>query len=436
MKNAYRSISIQGITLILGLVFSIFVHADFKRDYGSGVRDYTKGDYADAIEALQKAIDEESKSQEKVRIYGMRYEPYIPYFYLGQAKFKNGDCTGALAAWKEAMAQSVIQNQEQFAEMQANMASCDSMKVDVTRIAQSAREAIGKLEDSINLFAKLESEQLLSSEWSSRWQPELARARTTAQSLTARLKTAVDGTDEAGIKAIQSEAQLAASAMNDAQGLALTRVTSIKQSQAQDASKQLSEAREALVEAIRSGKSVKIQQGSAQMGTLQEQLQTLLAQGESTVDSGSANPKQYRELAQNISNVSRRYNLAEQDWQAGQRQAQLAEENAAAAKAAAERRIPPNALKQAAEAYFAGNYESAVSLSNPDSLKEDRAKVQALLFRAAANYKLYILSGEKNTQAKQRSEDDIRAIKRLNKNFSPYIAAFSPRFLELFRQTG
>ena len=91
------------------------------------------------------------------------------------------------------------------------------MKVDVTRIAQSAREAIGKLEDSINLFAKLESEQLLSSEWSSRWQPELARARTTAQSLTARLKTAVDGTDEAGIKSIQSEAQLAASAMNDAQ---------------------------------------------------------------------------------------------------------------------------------------------------------------------------------------------------------------------------
>jgi hypothetical protein len=47
--------------------------------------------------------------------------------------------------------------------------------------------------------------------------------------------------------------------------------------------------------------------------------------------------------------------------QAEQRQAQLAAENAAEAKAAAQRRIPPNVLKQAAEAYFAGNI-SAFSL--------------------------------------------------------------------------
>lgn len=421
---------------MLGMLFAIFAHADFKRDYGSGVRDYTKGDYADAIEALQKAIDEEPQSQEKVRIYGMRYEPYIPYFYLGQAKFKNGDCTGAIAAWKEALGQSVIQNQDMFSEMQANMAACDSMKVDVTRIAQSAREAIGRLEDNVNLFAKLESEKLLSSEWNSRWQPELARAQSTAQSLTARLQTAIDAADEAAIQAIQSEAQGAANALNDANGLAVARVSAIKQEQAQDASKQLNEARDALARAISDGKSINVKQGSAEMGTLQQQLQTLLTQGESTIDSGSANPKQFRELALNINNVSRRYNLAEQDWQAEQRQAQLAEQNAAAAKEAAQRRIPPSALKQVAEAYFAGNYESAVSLSNPNSLNEDRAKVQALLFRAAANHKIYILSGEKNTEAKQRSEDDIRAIKRLNKNFSPYIAAFSPRFLELFRQTG
>jgi hypothetical protein len=436
MKSTHRSIRTQCITLVLGLVFAVFAHADFKRDYGSGVRDYTKGDYADAIEALQEAIDQESKAQEKVRIYGMRYEAYMPYFFLGQAKFKNGDCAGALAAWKESLAQSVIQNQEQFSELQANMASCDSLKVDVTQIAQSAQDAIGRLQDNIDLFAKLESEQLLSSEWTSRWQPELNRARASVQSLSARLQPAIDQTDEAGIQAIVAEAQGAAGAINDAQGLAVARVSSIKQNQAQDATRLLSEAREALVQAIGTGKSIDIKQGSAQMGTLQQQLQTLLAQGESTIGSGTANPKQFREIAQNINNVGRRYNLAEQDWQADQQQAQLAEENAAEAKAAAQRRIPPNTLKQAAEAYFAGNYESAVSLSNPDSLKEDRAKVQALLFRAAASHKLYVLSGEINTQAKQRSEDDIRAIKRLNKNFSPYIAAFSPGFLELFRQTG
>jgi hypothetical protein len=436
MKSTHRSIGIQCITLVLGWVIAVSVHADFKRDYGSGVRDYTKGDYGDAITALQKAIDQESKAQEKVRIYGMRYEPYMPYFFLGQAKFKNGDCAGALAAYKESLAQAVVQNQDKYPELQANMASCDSVKVDVTRIAQSAQDAIDKLQDDINLFAKLETEQLLSSEWNSRWQPELTRARTTSQTLPARLQTAIDETDEAGIQAIQTKAQGATSAINDARSLAVARVSSIRENQAQDANKQLGEAREALVRAISTGKSIDIKQGSAQMGTLQQQLETLLAQGESTIDSGSADPRQFRELAQNISNLGRRYNLAEQDWQAEQRQKQLAAENAAEAKAAEQRRIPPNALKQVAEAYFAGNYQSAVELSNPNSLREDRAKVQAFLFRAAASHKLFILSGEKNTQARQRSEDDIRAIKRLDKSFKPYIAAFSPSFLELFRQTG
>jgi len=436
MRSSRRSTRVQAVTLFFGLVFMLAAHADFKREYGSGVRDYTKGDYGDAIQSLQKAIDEEPKAQEQVRIYGMRYEPYIPYFYLGQAKFKNGDCAGALAAWKESIAQEIIKQQEQFSELQASMAQCESQKVDVSRIAKSAQDTIGSLEDDIARFAKLENDKLLSSEWSSRWQPQLNKARDTVKSLKSQLATAVDNADEASIKAIQSEAQGVASALPDAQGLAVARIDSIKQSQAADAKKQLNDARQSLVQALSAGKAIEFKQGSEQMASLQQQLTTLLQQGDNAVDNSTTTAGNYRELAQNIGNLNRRYALAEQDWQAEQRQAQLAAENAAAAKEAAQRRIPPTGLKQVAEAYFAGNYESAVSLSNPDSFKEDRAKVQALLFRAAANYNIYILSGEKNAQAKQRTEDDIRAIKRLNKNFAPYIAAFSPKFLELFRQTG
>jgi len=436
MKTSRSNTLARLLALIAGLSIALGAHADFKRDYGSGVQDYNKGDYADAIESLQKAIGEEPKSQEKVRIYGMRYEPYLPHFYLGLAKLKSGDCTGALAAFKESIAQGVIQQQEQFAELQSSMSQCESQKVDVSRIAKSAEDAIGGLEDDINRFAKLESEKLLSSEWASRWQPQLAKAQATAQSLKTRLKTAVDNTDEAAIKAIQSEAQGAASALSDAQGLAVARVDSIKQSQAADAKKQLSDARQSLVQALSAGKSIEFKQGSEQMASLKEQMTTLLAQGDNAVGNSATSAGNFRELAQNINNVSRRYALAEQDWQNQQRQAQAAAENEAAAKAAAARRIPPAKLKQAADAYFAGNYQSAVELANPDALDEDRAKVQALLFRAASNYKLYVLSGERNIQARQQAEDDIRSIKRLNKNFAPYIAAFSPKFLELFRQTG
>jgi len=436
MIRVNPSIRLQCVTLAAGLFLAVAAHADFKRDYGAGVRDYNSGDYADAIEKLQKAIDEESKSQEQVRIYGMRYEPYIPYYFLGQAKFKNGDCAGALAAWKEAIAQGVVTGQEQFSELQSNMAACDSVKVDVTRIAQSAEAAIDTLEDNINRFAQLKSEKLLSSEWANRWEPEINTARSTAQSLKKRLATAVADTDEAGIKAVESEAKRAAEAVNGTRGMAIARADSLKENAAQNRLKQRNDARQTLTRAMDSGKSVRFNQGSEQMASLQKQLETLLQQGSAAIDNDAITPQEYLDLAQEISNVSRRYASAEQDWQAQQRLAESAAADAAAAQAAKIRRIPPTALKTVAEAYFAGNYQLAIDLSDPDQLDEDRAKIQALLFRAAANFKLYVLSGEKNTQARQRSEDDIRSIKRLNKDFSPYIAAFSPKFLELFRQTG
>lgn len=437
MNMNWKFNRIQSVLMTAGLLLAVSVHADYKRDYGSGVKDYNKGDYSDAIESLQEAIDQEGSAQEKVRIYGMRYEPYIPYFFLGQAKYKAGDCAGALAAWTESQSQGVIQQQQdQFSELQAGMAACEAAKVDVTRIAQDAETAIGGLDDKIELFARMESERLLSDEWSSRWQPELTNAQSTAQSLRDRLASAVNSTDESAIRTIITEAENAAGAIDNSRGMAAARITSIEQERARNVAAQRDNARQELVRALASGNAVEFQQGTDQMSSLQQQLTTLLTRGTSASDNSATSVQEFRELAQSINNVSRRYASSVQDWQTEQRLAQSAAADAAAAQAAAARRIPPPTLKQAAEAYFAGDYQNTIQLADPNSFREDRAKVQALLFRAAANYKLFVLSGEKNSSARQSSENDIRAIKRLNSNFSPYIAAFSPRFLELFRQTG
>lgn len=422
--------------MAIGLAFTIAAQADFKRDYGSGVKEYNKGDYADAIEKLQEAIDEESKAQAQVRIYGMRYEPYIPYFYLGQAKFKNGDCAGAIAAWKESIAQGIVTQQQQYSELQSGMAACETTQVDVTKIARAAEDAISTLESNISRFAQLKSDRWLSSEWTSRWGPEMDTANSAVRSLKQRLSVAVENVDESAINAVQNEAVRSAEAIDGARGLAIARADSLKENAAQRELAQRNNARESLVRAVESGKSVRFKQGSEQMASLQKQLENLLVRGSAAADNAVTTSEEYLEIAQSISNVTRRYASAEQDWQTQQRMAQSAAEDAAAAKAARERRIPPATLQQVAVEYFAGNYEAAIELANPDALKEDRAKVQALLFRAAASYKLFVLSGEKNTQSRQNAENDIRTIKRMSKNFSPYIAAFSPRFLELFRSTS
>jgi len=208
------------------LVLADSAAADFKRTYSSGLRDYDSEQYADAIEGLRKAIQEEPTAKESVRFYGMSFAPYLPYFFLGQSLFKSGDCEGALVEWRKSIEQGVVQEHEEFDELQKNQATC------------------------------------------------------------------------------------------------------------------------------------------------QKQLD-----------------------------------------------------------------MPPTVLLQAVEAYFQGDFQAAAGV-DISALKEDRAKVQALLFRAASNYNLWLLSEETDSQLYKRVQDDIRSIKRLKPSFSPYAEGFSPEFLKLFSQTG
>jgi hypothetical protein len=222
MDSIRQTILIRSAISVTCILLAFPAQADFKRDYNSGVRDYYSGEYAAAIKNLESAIEAESSAQEKVRFYGMRYEPYIPYFFLGQSKFKLNDCDGALVEWGKSLAQGVATVHEDFAELQANQAECEK---------------------------KLDK--------------------------------------------------------------------------------------------------------------------------------------------------------------------------------------PPAALIKAVEDYFEGNFRAAAGI-DPDMLEEDRAKLQALLFRAASNFNIYLLSGQKDSQAEQRALNDIDRIRELDQNFSPYAEVFSPQFLLLF----
>jgi hypothetical protein len=204
------------------MLMAFSVEADFKRDYSSGVRDYYGGNYAEAIKSLERAIEEKSFAEEKVRFYGMRYEPYLPYFFLGQSRFMLDDCAGALSDWRKSLAQGVVTAQEDFDELQINLAECE-----------------------------------------------------------------------------KSEG------------------------------------------------------------------------------------------------------------------------------------APPAALIQAVEDYFEGNFHASAGV-DPDAFEDPRAKLQALLFRAASNFNLFLLSGETDRQVEVRYQQDIITIKGINADFVPYAGAFSPRFIDLF----
>jgi tetratricopeptide (TPR) repeat protein len=418
--SSFSPLKIVACLLVLMLLVST-AEAEYKRDYTLAKKSFEDGDYAEAISKLKDAIADNPESNERVKIYGMRYDSYIPHYFLGESYFKMNDCASAMAAWNKALQVGVIQGLDEYSSMQKNMAACKVDTVDVSKIASTARSEIDALETANQSFAKLQNESLLKQEWASKWQPELTRSESLVQTLRQRLEKATTDSNPDAIEAVISEAKNAVNALSGTEKLAQAQVKAIRSQGAEAERLARENARRELQNATRMARAAETYDGgNSQMTSLMADLQRQISVGESLGETASS--ANINEQTQVISNVLRRYNLAVQDWQA-QKQS-IAE------------RTPPADLKRVAEAYFDGDYESAVKLAAPDSFKKDRAKIQALLFRAAANYTLYVRSGEQQQAILSQVQSDIRTIKKMNSRFSQYIAAFSPRFLALFKQTS
>lgn len=70
--------------------------AAFGTDYDAAVVKIERGHYADALPLLDAVIEDVPASQKRVRLYGVRFAPYTPYFYRGLAHYRLGRCEDAL----------------------------------------------------------------------------------------------------------------------------------------------------------------------------------------------------------------------------------------------------------------------------------------------------------------------------------------------------
>ncbi len=100
--------------------------------------------------------------------------------------------------------------------------------------------------------------------------------------------------------------------------------------------------------------------------------------------------------------------------------------------APAARSGPPEQLVLAARSYFSGNYASTVGLLEDADFEDDRARLQAHLFRAAATFALFKRGGESNLDLKHRAAEDVLVCRGINAEFDPDDEAFSPSFRAFF----
>lgn len=95
-----RGCDLRHLLLLLAFVATPTL-ADWKQDYARGLEAAKDARWKDVDRYMQAALDENSKPAERVRLYGQRYEAYVPQHYVGLAALRLGDCSKALALWSQ-----------------------------------------------------------------------------------------------------------------------------------------------------------------------------------------------------------------------------------------------------------------------------------------------------------------------------------------------
>ncbi len=108
MPVSERTIWKRALGLALLLAAATPAHADYKRDYAQGVDAAKAGNWGDVENFMNSALKESAEPQAKVKVYGMRFEPYVPQYYLGLAAYKRGDCGSAMKAWADGPTKAIV----------------------------------------------------------------------------------------------------------------------------------------------------------------------------------------------------------------------------------------------------------------------------------------------------------------------------------------
>lgn len=136
------------VTLLLSLAATSSALADFKA-YVRGQEAAAEGNWAEVESEMQAALRANAKAQARARLYGQRFAPYVPQYYLGLAAYKQNDCAAATRWFGDAGASAVIAQIAEFKGI-ADAARSDC----AAKLAATAKPAEAKPTESMPPVAK------------------------------------------------------------------------------------------------------------------------------------------------------------------------------------------------------------------------------------------------------------------------------------------
>jgi len=103
--------------------------ADYKRSYATGLEAAQAGRWDEAEARMKEALAEEATPKANVKLYGMRFETYVPQYYLALAAKNRGDCATAIKYYDMPGVEAVVQADNKLAGGGAGLKDCRSKQL-------------------------------------------------------------------------------------------------------------------------------------------------------------------------------------------------------------------------------------------------------------------------------------------------------------------
>ena len=120
-----RSTGRRFVAMVILAFIAVTAGADFKDSYREGIEALDSEDWNAVARHMQAAIADNPAAGKKVNIYGMRFVPYLPYYHLGLARYRLGDCQPAVEAFERSLAEGAIRKEsDRLASLESMLDDC------------------------------------------------------------------------------------------------------------------------------------------------------------------------------------------------------------------------------------------------------------------------------------------------------------------------
>ncbi len=96
----------------------------YPEEFTKAIQAQDQKDWARSAEFLREALKRQPEDGVRVKIYGTRFQSYLPHYYRGLALFKQNLCSEALQEWDQSLKLGFVQKAPEYEALLKNSVNC------------------------------------------------------------------------------------------------------------------------------------------------------------------------------------------------------------------------------------------------------------------------------------------------------------------------